>query len=175
VFAATRSWLKARSLEDDYLRRLPDDTRKAIVDSVASQWVPLEHAVAHYRTLEAMSLSHDTCVKLGGEVSRSINGIVLGTLGRLAGGLGASPTIPLGRSAKLFARNFRGGVVRVHRVADTEVRFEVSHCPLATSSAHRDTVEGSLLDNVQAFASSVRVREMTERRTPTSYAFRIRW
>ncbi|MBC7172870.1 MAG: hypothetical protein H5U40_10600, partial [Polyangiaceae bacterium] len=54
VFIVARTWLRHRGLEDDYLARLPTATRDAIVHAVASDWLPIEHGVAHYVALDAM-------------------------------------------------------------------------------------------------------------------------
>jgi hypothetical protein len=174
-FIAGRRWLRDHGLEARYLDALPSSTREAVLAAEASAWVPMSITLPHYVALDALALSFELRLEMGASISRSINGVVLTTIARLAGSAGLSPLTPLSRAAKLFARNFRGGAVGVFQTAPTEARFEVHGAPVAVSACHRDNLLGALLDGARPFAADVRVTELTTRRTPTSYAFRMRW
>lgn len=175
ILVSTFRWLRERDLEDKYRAALEPETRDALYETSATEWVPMSRALAHYDALDAMSLPHELCVTLGGDVSHAINGVFLNTVARLAGNLGATPFTPLARAAKVYARNFRGGAIGVFRVAETEARFEVRGAPMARSRVHRDTIEGSLLDGIRPFAAGAKVSEIVNARSPTSYAYRARW
>lgn len=170
-----RRWLRERQLEHAYLAALGDRDRDAVVAVGAADWVPLSLVMAHYDALDALPIGHEERVDFGGAVSRTINGIVLTTVARLAGRAGLSPFVPLSRAASIFARNYRGGAVGVYRTGPTEARFEVLGAPMATSITHRETVEGALLDGGRPFSSLLAVTEILGRRTASSYAFRLRW
>jgi len=174
-FIAGRRWLRENELETRYVDGLPAGSREAVLAAEAAAWLPMSLALAHYVALDALELSFDQRLELGASTSRSINGVVLTTIARLAGRAGLSPLTPLSRAAKLFARNFRGGAVGVFQTAPTEARFEVHGAPVAVSTCHRDNLLGALLDGARPFAADVRVTELSARRTPTSYAFRMRW
>ena len=174
-FVVCLRWLREHQLEAQYLAALPASTREAVLGADVSSWLPMSVALPHYVALDALPLTYEQRVEFGASVSRSINGVVLATVARLAGSIGLSPLTPLARSAKVFARNFRGGAIGVYKVGPSEARYEVLGAPVAISPCHRDNICGAILDGARAFASDVRVSELPQKRTPTSYAFRIRW
>lgn len=174
-FLAGRRWLREQGLERRYLQSLSPAIREAILVVEASAWVPMDVVLPHYVALDALELTFDQRVEFGANVSRSINGVVLTTIARLAGRVGLTPLTPLSRAAKLFARNYRGGAAAVYKTAPTEARFEVHGAPMAVSTCHRDNVLGAFLDGARPFASDVRVTEILARRTADTYALRIRW
>jgi hypothetical protein len=175
ILVSTFRWLRERDLETRYREALDPAARPVLLETAAADWVPIALGLAHYDALDSLALSHDVCIALGADVSHTINGVFLNTVARLAGTLGATPFTPLARAAKVYARNFRGGAIAVSRVADTEARFEVRGAPMARSRVHRDTIEGSLLDGCLPFAANAKVSEIIASRSPTSYAYRIRW
>ena len=168
-------WIREQGLERRYLDALSPSLRAVVLAADASAWLPMSVALPHYEALDALALPFEQRVAFGASVSRSVNGVVLATIARLAGKVGLSPLVPLARSAKLFARNFRGGAVGVYQTAPTEARFEVHGAPMAVSACHRDNLLGAVQDGTLPFAAGVQVNEIVPRRTPTSYAFRIRW
>jgi hypothetical protein len=174
-FIVGRRWLGDHGLEQMYLDALAPPVREHVLGAVASEWVPMDIVLAHYVSLDALPLSHEQRIELGASVSRTINGVVLATIARLAGTMGLSPFVPLARAAKLFARNYRGGAVAVYKVGPNEARFEVLGAPMAISSCHRENVEGALFDGARPFAAHLRVTEIASRRTSLSYAYRLRW
>lgn len=174
-FVVCLRWLREHQLEARYLAALSAPIREIVLSADVSSWQPVNVALAHYAALDALPFTYEQRVDFGAEVSRSINGFVLATVAKLAGSVGLSPFTPLARSAKLFARNFRGGAVGVYKVGPSEARFEVLGVPIAASASHRDNICGAILDGARPFASDVRVNEINHRRTPTSYAIRIRW
>ena len=174
-FVVGDRWLREHGHYTQYWEALPEPTRAIVRTVDVSSWLPMSVALPHYRALDALPLSYEDRIAFGASVSQSVNGVVLSTVARLAGSIGLSPFVPLARAAKLFARNFRGGAVGVTKVGATEARFEVLGTPLAVSACHRDNIGGALLDGTRTFAADVRVTEIATRRTPTSYAFRIRW
>jgi hypothetical protein len=174
-FVGGLRWLREQGLEARYLASLPTDLHEAVLLAEASAWVPMPVVLAHYEALDALDLSFERRIEFGAAVSRTINGVVLTTIARLAGSAGLSPLTPLSRAAKLFARNYRGGAVAVYQTAPTEARFEVQGAPMASSPCHRDNILGALIDGSRPFADDVRVTEIVPKRTARSYAFRLRW
>lgn len=174
-FVAGRRWLREHGLDARYLDAMSAETRSSVLAAAASDWLPIDVALGHYAALDSLELSLDQRLDLGASASRSLNGVVLTTIARLAGRTGLSPLVPLSRAAKLFARNFRGGAVAAFRTAPNEARFEVRGAPIAVSACHRDNLVGALADGARPFASDVRVNELAQERTPSSYAIRLRW
>lgn len=175
ILVMALKWLRTEGLEERYLAALAPDARRALLAADVSSWVPMETTLAHYAALDSLGLSLERRIEYGASVSRSVNGVVLSTVARLAGSVGLSPFTPLARSAKLFARGYRGGAVAATKTGASEARFDVLGCPLASSPCFRDNIAGALLDGSRPFAPHVVVSEITLRRTSTSYAFRIRW
>lgn len=175
VLRTTIRWLIDHHYGDRYHAALLPKLRERFEHVVASDWVALDEVHAHYGAVESLNLSDDAVRGMGGDVSDTVNGIVLGTIARLAGSAGASPLLPLGRGAKLFARSFRGGATAIHRTGAREARFETFGQPFASVRIHRLTVEGAFVRGLTPFASTVRVSEIAARRTERSYALRIFW
>jgi hypothetical protein len=168
-------WLRAQGLEKAYLAALPAHARQVLLAADVSMWIPMDITLIHYAALDGLGLTLEQRIEYGASVSRSVNGVVLSTVARLAGSVGLSPFTPLSRSAKLFARGYRGGAVAAIKTGPSEARFEVLGCPIAQSACFRDNIAGALLDGSRPFAPHVTVSEILARRTPTSYAFRVRW
>ncbi len=174
-FVAGRRWLRDHALEERYLDAMTADVRHAITMLDAADWAPMSVVMPHYAALDALGMSHEARLALGGWVSGHINGVVLSTIARLAGGVGLSPFVPLSRAAKLFARNFRHGAVGVYKIGAAEARMEVLGCPMAASISHREHVVGALAHGAEPFASHVQVIELSAARTASSYAIRVKW
>ncbi|CAN5159776.1 hypothetical protein BH09MYX1_BH09MYX1_07080 [soil metagenome] len=175
VVLITIRWIQEHGSGERYRARLPEATRNVFDHAVASDWLSVPHVTEHYRAIESLEMADDRVRLMGGDVSDSVNGVVVKTIARLAGKAGASPSLPLSRSAKLFARSFRGGAAAAYAVSPREVRFEVHGSPFAVWRVHRLTLEGALLHGLLPFARTVRVNEIPPRRTPSSYALRIVW
>lgn len=175
ILIVALKWLRAQRLEEAYLAALPAHAKQTLLAADVTTWIPMDVTLIHYAVLDSLGLSLEQRIEYGASVSRSVNGVILSTVARLAGSVGLSPFTPLGRSAKLFARGYRGGAVAAIKTGPSEARFEVLGCPIAHSACFRDNIAGALLDGSRPFAAHVVVSEITARRTSTSYAFRIRW
>ncbi|MFO0554148.1 MAG: hypothetical protein U0271_37555 [Polyangiaceae bacterium] len=174
-FIAGLRWLRGEGLDEAYLDGLTPSVRATITSIAAGDWIPLETCLVHYAALDALALSFERRIGFGADVSRFLNGLVLGTIARLAGKVGVSPLMPLSRAAGMFARSFRGGAIATYQLGPRSAMFEVQGCKFAVSPCHRDNVHGALIDGARPFAEEVRVVEITSKRTPTSYAFRFDW
>lgn len=174
-FVAGLRWLRERGLDARYLDALTPEMRAAVVAAGATDWVPMHVVLAHYVAFDSLGLTAEQRYDLGASASRSINGVVLTTIARLAGRTGLSPLVPLARAAKIFARNYQGGAVGVFRTGTSEARFDVRGTPLASSACHRDSLVGALVDGARPFATDPKVHEIANERTRTSYVIRIRW
>lgn len=174
-FIAGRRWLREQDLETRYLDAMRSDVRAAVLSAGATDWLSMDVALDHYAALDGLGLSREQRLDLGASASRSINGVVLTTIARLAGRTGLSPIVPLSRAAKLFARNFRDGAVAVVRTGPSEARFEVYGAPVAVSECHRDNLVGALADGARPFAADAKVAELVDERTSSSYVIRLRW
>ncbi len=171
----TNRWIADHGDGARYRERLSPAARDAFAHATASEWIALVHVIEHYRSLDQLELSDDVIRGLGAVVSDSVNGIFVKTVARLAGTAGASPMLALGRSAKIFARSYRGGAAAAYRTGEREVRFEGYGIPFASSRFHRAAMEGAMRGGLVPFARTVRVTEIAGRRTESSYAFRISW
>ncbi len=94
---------------------LPDRSRAALSALTASEWMPIELAMDHYRACEALQLDAEQFDWMYKESSTRLRGTVLSTVLSLARAVGGTPLLPMGHYPRIWDRLYRGGAVGVVR------------------------------------------------------------
>ncbi|MCG8399680.1 hypothetical protein LWS67_24645, partial [Bacillus atrophaeus] len=82
LLVASRQTLKRHGHFDRYLAALSREHADAIASAFPAAWLPIELGVAHYRACDALALSVDEQVDMGGEVVRNLQKTFVGSLVR---------------------------------------------------------------------------------------------
>lgn len=179
---AVRSTLLTASVEsvkkagrmDQYVSLAPSGVREAIEFGVAGLWLPMEIAVGHYATVNALGFTEHEVVENGRSVGGRLNNTFLGVVIKLAGSAGTTPWLPLAQTGKLFERVFRGGGLQVERLGPKEARVEIVGLPLMASAYFRAALRGQILAGCELFCKRAYVRD-NDRLTAHAGTFRVSW
>lgn len=175
VFLAGMRWLREQGYDERVRKLIPPDLYALANNLAAGEWVPIADALTIYGAIDELAMPLEHQIEIGRTVAIANNGVVLSTLARLAGKLGASPFLVFERVNAIWARNNRGGAIVVYRLAERSVRMEFWACPLARSPFFRTSMGGSLGAGLEPFARDLRVAELPEHRTENSFALRLSW
>jgi hypothetical protein len=176
------SWLGSslRSLRthryfDAYERRLPAEFRAPILESLAGTWLPIEVAVAHYATVDALDIPPATIFEMGREVQDHAQSILAPLALRTAKGLGVTPWVLFGQFRKIWDRTFRGGDFAIDKIGPKEAELEIIAWTLAPSSYVRHGMRGVLEGMLGMFCEKVHVREVPLKCGKRSLGYRFSW
>jgi hypothetical protein len=166
LIASSLHTLRELNLFERYLKGLPNAQRDPILFALASSWLPVELALAHYGACEAMQLPEPELMKIGEHVSQRIMGTFLGTLMRSSRhmGAGATPWIPLRQYHRLWDRLLLGGGCTVQSSGLKDVTIESRGVPMFRYRYFRVAYTGLIKGAGLLFAKSVftRVRSASD-------------
>lgn len=166
LIASSLQTLRELSLFERYLQGLPSDQRDPILFALASSWLPVELALAHYGACEAMELPEPDLIKIGEHVAGRIMGTFLGTLLRSSRQMGASasPLIPLRQYHRLWDRLLVGGACTVRTSGLKDVTIESRGVPMFRYRYFRVAYTGLIKGAGLLFARNVftRVRHASD-------------
>jgi len=145
---------------DAYLARLPKARHEQVLFVLASSWLPMDLALAHYGACEAMDLSSSELDAIGQHVSARIMGTFLGTLMRSSRQLGssASPLIPLRQYHRLWERLLLGGGCTVRSSGLKDASIESRGIPMLRYRYFRIAYTGLIRGAGLMFAKTVYTR-----------------
>jgi hypothetical protein len=124
TMAASLTVLEEQGLAPSFWQVLAPEHHAAVRSLVAASWVELELGLAYYRALEALELSEAQIRAVGRAAALRVQSTFVNTLIRGMQGT-VTPATVLSRMDKLWARNFRGGAVRVVQTSPKDVQLEI--------------------------------------------------
>lgn len=167
--------LRTRGLMDRYFAALPARFHEDVRSSVAGTWLPIEVALAHYETLDGMGFTDEEILTIGREVSARYHNNMISMLLTLARTVGVTPWVVLKHAPKSWERTWRGGAVAVYRSGPTDAWYELLGWPCARIHYVRVGMRAMAEVLGGMFCKRMTVRELTDRASPTSLAFRLTW
>jgi hypothetical protein len=176
LLLASRQTLRNRGHFDRYLAALSPADAAAIDAAIAAAWLPIELGIAHYRACDALNLSVDETLSIGGEVVRNLQRTFIGSLVKAASsGAGVTPIFGLQRFTTIYFRTIKGGDARVVRYAPKDARVEFVGLPFSAIRYFRIAYRGFIQAGCELFARRVIVAELNAYLGPTTCAYRIAW
>ncbi|MEM1414564.1 MAG: hypothetical protein AAGH15_06680 [Myxococcota bacterium] len=178
LITAGRPFLASAGLLEPYRARVSVELDRQLRPVAASDWVSVDLLAPHFAALDTLPMTPQARMALGATVGESNWGPTLRTVARLAGALGASPWLGIGRSPKFFERNLQGGGLRVSRRDRCVALVEMLDCGAwaAASDHFVYTTLGSWLAGVAAFAEPNRDADAIPlKRSPGRIAFELSW
>jgi hypothetical protein len=160
LIASSLQTLRELGFFDGYIKLLPKDKHEPILFALASSWLPVELAMAHYGACEGMQLPEAELLKIGEHVSGRIMGTFLGTLMRSSRNMGASatPLVPLRQYNRLWERLMMGGGCTVQRSGLKDVSIESRGVPMFRYRYFRVAYAGLIKGAGMLFAKTVYTR-----------------
>jgi hypothetical protein len=145
---------------DRYLRCLPKVHHDEVLLALASSWLPVSLAMAHYTACETLALGERDLDAIGQHVSKRIMGTFLGTLLRSSRNLGAgtTPVIPLRQYHRLWDRLLMGGGCTVRTSGPKDAYIESRGVPMFRYRYFRVAYMGLIRGAGLMFAKAVYTR-----------------
>ncbi|MEJ7731518.1 MAG: hypothetical protein WKG00_20185 [Polyangiaceae bacterium] len=175
VFLSGYVWLKKHGHGERYAELLPAHIRPQLGLITATEWIGIDDALSCYRACDELGLTVDEQVDVGRTVSAVNNGVVVATIIRLIGGLGASPWLGLRQIDRIWQRSNRGGAVAVWREARSTARLEFWKVPMARSRFFTTSMRGAIAVGIEPLCERVLVTELPEHSGPDGFALRVSW
>jgi hypothetical protein len=177
LIASSLQTLRELGYYERYLTKLPEQYREPVLFSVASSWLPLEVAEAHYQACDDLALDDGEIVAIGEAVSKRIMGTFLGTMLRAGRNFGAAPTpwLVLCQYHRVCERILDGGKFMVTELGPKDAVVQTRGLPLFRSRYFRTATLGMFRGGVGVFAKSCFAREVAERSTRDSLTVSLRW
>lgn len=161
---------------DRYRAALPAEHRDELVQAVAGVWIPVDIAMSHYRSCEALGLSPEAEAALGRATFARSGGTIFGTITRLAKGVGVTPWTLLPQLQRFWDRGYDGGGIRVLKVGPKEARLDLVQCAMSEHRYYRNALRGLLQAVLQLFCTRSFVQEIANPRRPRhTVALRAQW
>lgn len=177
LIASSLQTLREQGHYERYLALLPAQFRDTVLYGVASSWLPLEAAEAHYQACDDLALDDTEIVAMGEAVSKRIMGTFLGTMLRTGRTVGATPTpwLVLCQYHRVCERILDGGKFMVIELGPKDAVVQTRGLPLFRSRYFRTATLGMFRGGVGVFAKSCYARELVDRSSRDSLSVSLRW
>jgi hypothetical protein len=176
LLIASVNAIKSHGHHERYLAALPPQFVTPITTATATEWIPIEVVLAHYRACETLDLPVEETLSLGGAVVMNLQRTFIGgALKRATAEAGVGPLFGLQKFATVYYRTMKGGAGRVVRIGPKDVRMEFVGQPLSSVRYFRISYRGFLQAGCTFFARRVVVAELAAYLSPTTCAYRVAW
>lgn len=177
LLASSLQTLRELGFYERYVKLLPVQHHEAVLFGVASTWLPLEVAEAHYGACDALELDDTEIIAVGEAVSKRLMGTFLGTLMRTGRGVGATPSpwLVLCQYHRVCERVLDGGRFMVTEVGPKDAVVQTRGLSLFRFRYFRVATLGMFRGGVGIFARSCFAREIAERSSRDTLTVSLRW
>ncbi|MDB4972787.1 MAG: hypothetical protein JWN48_1128 [Myxococcaceae bacterium] len=169
--------LRELGCHDRYFALLASEHRDAVKYCMATSWLPIEVALAHYQACDELDLDDAQRRQLGEMMANRVAATFLSALLRATRNVGLeSFRLALSQNDRLWDRMYQGGGVRIYQTGPKDVVMENFGQPLVTSRHWRTAYAAYLGAVVRMFAKSAFVKQVHPREpSATSIAFAASW
>ncbi len=167
--------LERQGLLDAYREKLSRDVRDAVLGVVPGTWVETELALAHYRAVDGLELRVSEQIALGGAVGTSVQGLLIGTMVRVARGIGLTPWTGVGQYARIWDRLFVGGDLEVEKVNKREAVVAMYGLPLFEIPYFRTAMRGLQQAGLSAIWTRRKAHVTEVAHSETMLTCRVSW
>ena len=178
LIASSQQTLREEELFDRYAERLSPEQRETVLFILANNWYPLELAMLHYGTCDALGLNEIQMRKIGESVSERIMETYLGTILRTSRNIGAgtSPWTILKRYDRLWDRLLDGGGFIVREVSPKDAAVESRGVPMFRYRYFREAYIGLVRGTITLFSKKCYSKEVAlERPDPGALGVALSW
>lgn len=177
LIASSLQTLRELGHFERYEKLLPEQYREQVLFGLASSWMPLEVAEAHYGACDDLGLDEAQIIEIGEHVSRRIMGTFLGTIFRTGRNFGAAPTpwLVLTQYHRICERILDGGKFMVIELGPKDALIQTRGLSLFRSRYFRTGTLGMFRGAVGLFSKSCFAREVPERSSRDMLSVSLRW
>jgi hypothetical protein len=167
--------LRAHGYYERYLEGLADPYRDRVLTAIATEWLGVDVAMAHYVACEALGLSAQVQRAIGEEVGDRAQKTFFGFLIRSARTTGVTPWTAFSYVHRARERMFQGGDLSVVKLGPKEARVTCVGLPFTRVPYFRNGFVGVQSAGLRLFTSKVYVRELVELGGDTTFVTAISW
>jgi hypothetical protein len=120
VIIASQRALKARSMWDAYQAAVEPRFKEELSLVLASTWVPIDAAVAHYQACERLNFDPSVIQAIGRETGRFIYSATIAVVMKLSNQVGTTPLAILRNLERFRVRTWQGGAFEVKLLGPKE-------------------------------------------------------
>lgn len=169
-----RSW----GVYEAYLERLTPEYRSLLMTTLATSWVPVEHAITHYQVAQQLDITQQMVASAAERLAARVAELFLAAPLKAAR-RGASDGIDvfasvLAQNDKVWDRMYQGGATRATRLGPRELSLEDRGNPLARFPIFRSAYECYLDAMAKLFAPGAQAR-LVPSSDPDTLATRFAW
>ena len=176
LIASSLQTLRELGYFERYSAKLPAAYRDEVLFVLASSWLPMKIAEAHYRACEELGLDEAQLTANGEAVSRRIMGTYLATMTRTGRNMGTlSPWLPLKQYHRVCERIIDGGSFVVSEVGPKDALVETRGLPLFQFRYFRMAALGVFRGAAGMFAKTCYVRELPSRVNSEQLVVSVSW
>jgi hypothetical protein len=160
---------------DDYVGGLTKGHRELLLNLVAGSWVPIDLALAHYASCDALGLPVDAQFANGRKTFDRTRATLLGTMIRMARESGVTPWTVFPYYNRFWERGCDGGAMSVTKLGPKDARLELVQCRLVESRYYKNAFRGLATGVLEFFCQKGYVTEIAGKRPPGAATFRMQW
>ena len=165
-----------RGRREDYFAALPPELHEAIRGLVASTWLPMDVALAHYEAVHTLGFTVEEQREMGRRVAARVQHGWAGTIIRGLRATGAvTPLRALPRFHQAWDRLIRGGGGAVYQVGPKDARIECHGFPLARVAYVRNAWTGMIESTLELLVRKCYAKEILRLRGPEKLAYHVSW
>lgn len=177
LIASSLQTLRELGHYDRYLALLAPSYRDQVTLVLASSWLPLDLAEAHYQACDGLELDSSSMVEIGEAVAKRIMGTFLGTLMRTGRNLGTalSPWVLFQNYHRICERIIDGGTFVVTEAGPKDAIIDTRGLPLFRFNYFRTATLGLFRGSAGMFAKTCYARELPSRSRRDQMVVSLRW
>jgi hypothetical protein len=160
VLLSSQGSLREGNHYERYVGLIEPAHRGVLIDGIVpNTWVPIEHAMAHYRACEALGLSTAQVQAAGAGTGGRINSVFIKSIIRLATGA-VEPWFAWGLAQRIWSRAWQGSAVGVRRTGPKDARVDVVGFPCAAIPYVRVSLGAFFAKNTELFCKHAVARSV---------------
>lgn len=170
--------LRNENLLEDYVARVDPAHRETLLNSLASSWIPVDAALAHYVALDRLELSDTQLARMAEPLGKSTFEVMFAAILRASRNAGADLHVWTGlrQLDRLWNRIYQGGACKVTQVGPKDALLEVIGVPFAHSRSFRSTHCGFLRGTIALTAKACIVKGLAAHDSKSDhYTVSISW
>ena len=165
--------LRALGLYDRNLALLPKTHRDVIPYTLAASWIPIDIALAHYETCEALGLDQHQLKQMGEMMAKRVADTFLGTVLRASRNAGVEGLwLALKQNHRLLGRMYQGGGMSVLKTGPKDLILENTGLPIVTCRYWR-TVYVHYMNAIGGMFTKVTYVQLARPRLPHPHTIAI--
>lgn len=172
VLLSSQQSLREAGLFDRYIELLDPSHKDAVLGALASEWLPLDTALVHFRACDGLNLSDSAIETLARSSGTRMNTIYLRGMLRLTD---TTPRFAWSHAQRIWARTWAGSFLEVTDAGPKDVRVELTNSPCCEIPYFRKALGAFFARNTELFCRRAFWKPVPGLRQPNSAAYIISW